>query len=152
MRLMTAAVAGLRSPTRALTVLQLCAALLQTACCRTRPAVVPGPELVTPAPNFVAHVVAATRQSAIGPYGPYSQINLVVAIAPGTVGNAGVIVPVPTPVWIRHGPQMLTVAAADSIEVGDAIEVWQLRGPAFGSGHSPPGTPMYVANQIVIQR
>jgi hypothetical protein len=112
----------------------------------------PMPVSAPTAPTFVARVVTAHRDTATGPMGPHSLLDLVVAIAPATVGNAGVIVGAAAWVYIRHGTQGLSIAAADSIVTGDELEVWHDGSAAFKSVHSPPGTPAYVATRIVIRR
>jgi hypothetical protein len=131
----------------------LCSVLGQTACASARTAVAPITDSFPTAPDFVGHVVSARRESGSGPgRGPFSQLDLVVAIAPATVGNAGLVVSARSRVYLRHGTQSLIVAAADSIAPGDELEVWRLGGAALGTVQSPPDTPAYVASRIIIRR
>jgi hypothetical protein len=104
-------------------------------------------------PNFVARVVMMCRETAIGPsVGPYSQVNLVVAIAPAAIGNAGLVVDEATQLDMRGGAGGMSRAPADSIIVGDELEVWHDGRPAMGAVQSPVGTPVYLAKRVIIDR
>jgi hypothetical protein len=125
-----------------------------------RPAVLYGPSNVSTAPvsvpaapNFVAHVLNARRESGVSPaIGSYSQLDLDVAIAPATDGNAVVIVDKNARVYTRHETRGLSVVAADSIAVGDVLEVWHNGNAGSGTVQWPPNPPVYHAVQIVIRR
>lgn len=105
------------------------------------------------APNFVVHVVNARRESGISPaLGPYSQLDLDVAIASATDRNAVVIVDKIARVYTRHGTGGLIVVTADSIAIGDLLEVWHNGNASSGTVQWPPAPPAYFAIQIVIQR
>ena len=108
--------------------------------------------VLTTTPDFSATVTKAWYESANGPAGPYAQYDVWVAIAPATSANAGVVVPVKAPVFLRSGGRLLT-ASGEDIRAGDRIQVW--RDPVFvgyGAVQGPPGAPTYEGRQIVIVR
>lgn len=134
-------------------VLILCAAqvLMVYACTRTTASPTPAPSLA--APRFVARVVSACRETAVGPaVGPYSQVNLIVAIPPAKVANAGIIVSVRAAVYTQRGATQPFMASADAFMTGDELEVWHDGMPAIESSQAPPGAPTFHATKIVIHR
>jgi len=134
-------------------VLPLCTALVQTACGYTQTTAPPVPVPAPTAPNFVARVVSACRATGIGPtVGLHSQVDLIVAIPPATVANAGVIVDVRARLYIRQGTWPPLMATADSFVTGDELEVWHDGMPALESAQAPPGTSAYHATKVVIRR
>jgi hypothetical protein len=145
--------ASARRARLAFSVLPLCTVLAQTACAYTRTTATPVPVSAPAAPNFVARVVSACRATGIGPaVGLHSQVDLIVAIPPATVANAGVIVDVRARLYIRQGTWSPLMATADSFVTGDELEVWHDGMPALESAQSPPGTPAYHATKVVIRR
>ena len=135
-----------KSPTR---VLSLGFAIVQAGCAFTRTAASPMTKPLMP--HFLARVVSACREAGRGPtIGWYSQVNLIVAIPPATVGNAGIIVASQVPVSIRHETRPSLATTADSFATGDELEVWHDGTPAIRSAQSPQGTPTYHATKIVL--
>jgi hypothetical protein len=133
-------------------VLYLCAALVQTGCASGSATARSAPMYAPTAPNFVARVVMACRETEIGPsVGPYSQVNLVVAIASATVGNAGIVIDGDTQLYMRTGARSMFITTPGSIIAGDELEVWHDGRPAMGAVQSPPGTPVYLAKQAIIR-
>lgn len=112
----------------------------------------PGEDLVIRvAPNFAATVDRSALESAKGPNGPYSQYDIWVIVAPGVQANAGVVLPASAPVFVRHGGS-LAVADGSMIRKGDRLEVWRESQVVSGAVQAPPGAPLYVATQVVIDR
>jgi hypothetical protein len=103
------------------------------------------------APAFSATVTMAERESGLGPAGAYNQVDVWLAIPPGTDPNAGIIVPDATPVYVASGASFYA-SSAGAIKVGDRVQVWYDDGPVYGAVQSPPGSPAYRAAQVVIVR
>jgi hypothetical protein len=103
------------------------------------------------APAFSATVTMAERESGLGPAGAYNQINVWLAIPPGTDPNAGIIVLDATPVYVTTGASFYA-SSASAIKSGDRVQVWHDDEVAYGAVQSPPGSPAYRAVQVVIVR
>jgi hypothetical protein len=138
----------------AVMVLPLCAVLVQTACAHRQTTAAPISGRDSVVPNFVARVVSACRASGVSPATAElsSQVDLIVAIAPATVGNAGLIVGMRTPIYTRQDTKPPLVESANALRIGDELEVWHDGMPIVVSAQSPRGTPAFVATKIVVQR
>jgi hypothetical protein len=101
------------------------------------------------APSFSATVTMAERESGLGPAGPFDQVNVWLAIPPGTGPNAGIIVPNATPVYVTTGASFYA-SSASAIKAGDRVQVWHDDEVVYGAVQSPPGSPAYRAVQVVI--
>jgi hypothetical protein len=103
-------------------------------------------------PNFLAHVTGTFRENGLHPVsGRYSQLDLDVTTTQ-VPDRTVVIVGDRTKVYVRRGGEHLVVIAADSIVVGDELEVWH-----GGEADRPvlPATPrihVYYASQVIIRR
>jgi hypothetical protein len=107
---------------------------------------------ITTAPDFSGSVAKVELESGNGPAGPYAQYDLWVIVPPASTANAGVVLPMSAPVFLRRDVGFVTSSASD-IRVGDQIDVW--RKPvsvAYGVVQGPPGAPTYSGTQIVIVR
>jgi len=105
------------------------------------------------APNTSGVVTSSTYLSPGPTPGGFSagSYDVWFAIPPDTVANAGVQVAISIPVFLsRHG--VLRPASASSIAPADTLLIWTDGSSAIGSSQSPPGTPCYIATQIVIVR
>jgi len=104
-------------------------------------------------PDLSGNVIKVEYESGNGPgFGPYSQWDIWVLIPPASSANAGVVLPVAAPVFLRRNGGLAT-ATASQIRVGDRLQVW--RDPvhvSFGAVQGPPGVPTYEGTQIVIVR
>lgn len=104
-------------------------------------------------PDLSGNVMKVEYESGNGPgFGPYSQWDIWVLIPPASSANAGVVLPVAAPVFLRRNGG-LTSATASQIRVGDRLQIW--RDPVFvgyGAVQGPPGAPTYQGTQIVIVR
>ena len=104
-------------------------------------------------PDLSGNVMKVEYESGNGPgFGPYAQWDIWVLIPPASSANAGVVLPVAAPVFLRSNGGLVT-ATASQIRVGDRLEVW--RDPvhvSYGAVQGPPGAPTYEGTQIVIVR
>lgn len=104
-------------------------------------------------PDLLGNVMKVEYESGIGPgFGPYAQWDIWLLIPPASSANAGVVLPVAAPVFLRRNGGLAT-ASASQIRVGDRLKVW--RDPVhvgYGAVQAPPGAPDYVGTQIVIVR
>jgi hypothetical protein len=104
-------------------------------------------------PDLSGNVIKVEYESGNGPgFGPYSQWDIWVLVPPASSANAGVVLPVAAPVFLRRNGGLAT-ATASQIRVGDRVQVW--RDPvhvSFGAVQGPPGAPTYEGTQIVIVR
>jgi hypothetical protein len=104
------------------------------------------------APDFGALVIQTTYQSFFAPSGFWvEQYAVWVAIPPSTTANAGVVVAVSRPVFVSKDG-VLARATADSISVGDSIQVWHDHRVGYGAVQAPPDSPCYSARQVLIVR
>ena len=104
-------------------------------------------------PDLSGNVMKVEYESGNGPgFGPYAQWDIWVLIPPASSANAGVVLPVAAPVFLRSNGGLVT-ATASQIRIGDRLEVW--RDPvhvSYGAVQGPPGAPTYEGTQIVIVR
>jgi hypothetical protein len=108
--------------------------------------------VLTTAPNFSGLVSKSALESGNGPAGYYSQYDVWVIVPPASDANAGVVVPMSAPVFVRRDAGLET-ASAGEIRVGDRIQVWHDAVPvAYGAVQGPPGAPTYIGTQIVLVR
>jgi hypothetical protein len=124
-------------------------AIAASACGKAAPT---GAEIAMPGVTFTATVAKAEPESANGPAGAYSQYDVWVVIPPGSKANAGVVVPASAPVFVRHAG-VLAASSASAIRVGDAVEV--SRDPiqvGYGAVQAPPGAPVFLATQVIVDR
>ena len=102
-------------------------------------------------PDALGVVTSSSYATGQTPGGPERYYDFWFASPPETAPSAGVAVVVSTPVFLsRQG--VLGRASAGSIAAGDTIQVWTDGSSAYGTADSPPGTPCYLATQIVIRR
>ena len=102
-------------------------------------------------PDLEAVVSKITYESFFSPAGYVSQYAVWVAIPPSTTANAGLVIAASTPVFVRHDG-VLGRATAESIRVGDSIEVWRDSSVGYGAVQAPPDSPCYFATQVLILR
>ena len=101
--------------------------------------------------DFSATVRKSEFEGGNGPAGYYAQFDVWLAIPPSSSANAGAVVPVKAPVYIRRSGGLVNATAAD-IHVGDVVEVWHDFRVGYGAVQCPPGAPCYTATQVVIDR
>jgi hypothetical protein len=133
----------------------LLAALLVVAGCAHRDPSGPREEaelVLTRTPELTASVSKAEYEAANGPNGPYAQYNLWLVVPPGRLPNAGVVVSVNDPVFIRQDGRIYAATGAD-LRGGDRVEIWcDLAHVGYGAVQAPPGAPVYFGDQVVIVR
>ena len=102
--------------------------------------------------GYVTHVYKQCGESP-GPVGYVAhwgcQYNVWFASPPDTVADAGVVAGDSTPVFVGTQGSFYMSAASD-IAAGNTIEIWNDWTTAYGAVNCPPGTPCYMATQIVI--
>ena len=127
---------------------------LGTACGATAESALgpPATLALTTAPDLTGTVARADAENAVGPEGPYSQVDVWLTVPPATAANAGVVVPLKTPVFVRGRGGAVTAAAPGDIRAGDAVEVWHDQVVGYGAVQGPPGAPTYFGTQVVIDR
>ena len=107
---------------------------------------------VDPTADFAAYVSKAEYESANGPAGPYAQYDLWLIIPPSQTANAGVVLPLSAPVYLRDGGRTRLASGAD-IRVGDQVQIWHDHlHVSHGAVQAPPGAPGYVGTQVIIVR
>jgi hypothetical protein len=102
-------------------------------------------------PDFSARVYQVEFEGGNGPDGPYSQYDVWVVIPPATTANAGVVVPIRGPVFVRTRDGIFS-SDGSHIRTGDKVDVWHDAGAAYGAVQGPPGAPTYTSTQVVIDR
>lgn len=105
--------------------------------------------MATP-PSFNATVAQVTFEGGNGPAGPYAQYNVWVIVPPNTTPNAGVIVPLGTPVFAMNAAGGVDRSSACVLRPGMQVQVWHDFRWVFGSAEAPPGDTAYVGQQVVI--
>lgn len=106
-------------------------------------------------PSIAAFSARTTKfdvESGAGPNGYYYQYNLWLTIAPATEANAGVVVGLGVPVYLRTGGAAVEPYSVCLMRVGDSVEVWHDSTVGYGSAEAPPGAPVYFATQVLILR
>ncbi len=103
-------------------------------------------------PTFVAVVTRVIHEQGNSPAGPLDQYDLWMAIVPSDTANVGVVVGSGVPVFLQvgTGPRYPTVVA--NVQVGDQVSAWVSANGAYGSPQAPPGAPVRLGQQLVIQR
>lgn len=103
-------------------------------------------------PDISATVAQANFESGNGPGGPFAQFDVWLVVPPGVAPNAGVVLPVTAPVFIRQNGRTYAANGRD-IATGDRVDVWTVAHfVAYGSVQGPPGAPTYTGAQLVIYR
>ena len=120
----------------------------------TDPATGPPASLVlTRVFDYEGHVTQVTKECGCTPGfgGCGCQYAVWFAKPPATAADAGVVVGDSTPVFV--GAQgLFSRSSGSAVSAGDMIEIWTDGSTAYGAVQSPPGTPCYMATQIVIVR
>jgi hypothetical protein len=101
-------------------------------------------------PSFSASVAQVTFEGGNGPAGPYAQYNVWVIVPPNTTPNAGVILPLTTPVFAMNAAGGVDRSSACALRPGMQVQVWHDFRWVFGSAEAPPGDTAYVGQQVVI--
>ncbi len=133
---------------RSLRLMSIVTATSLAACASTSTLSDSGPVAVT------ARVTEVANQSGYTPgfTGYKSEYDLAVAIEPSTTPNANYVIEYTTPVTITGTNSSSTDATADSIKVGDLIQIWSSGPVVYGLDKAHDGAPAYVGTKVTILR
>lgn len=121
---------------------------LLAACARST---APGGLAIEGDPDLVASVARVEYSAGNTPAGYVAQYNVWLVVPPGSAPNAGVVLPMRTPVFVRQGGEDFPATLQD-IHLLDPIELWHDRTVGYGAVECPPNAPCYTGTQVVILR
>jgi hypothetical protein len=105
--------------------------------------------VLTRAADLAGVVMSTTYESGWVPAGFYMrQYDIWVAVRPDTSANAGVVVSVLVPVFVREYGALYR-ASASVLAVGDSLQIWTDSSVTYGAVEAPPGAPCYFATQVL---
>lgn len=102
--------------------------------------------------TFVAVVARITHESGNTPAGPIDQYDFWMTIPPSPTPNVGVVAGAGIPVFLQVGSGPLYPTVLANIQVGDRVSAWVSANGGYGSPQAPPGAPVHLGQQLVIQR